>query len=187
MIKGIIFDMVGPLLQKKPEYVFNEATETAEIIHKQNNFLDDKKFIQALRENKITKEYSLKEIVQQIVSKYCKIQEIWSELLPKLKDNYKLAIINNGPAMTIPYFKKENNFEEFFPIFINSSEVNLEKPDSKIYLMVLNQMGLKSEECIFIDDTKDNVLGAEKIGIKGLLFTDYQKLLTDLKSLDINV
>jgi HAD superfamily hydrolase (TIGR01549 family) len=185
MIKGIIFDMVGPLLQKNPVYVFDEVIETAEKI--KNNFPNDKEFIKALGENEVTKRYSLEEIAQKVVSKYCKISEIWNILLPKLKENYKLGIINNGTAITIPYFKKENNFDEFFSIFINSSEVNIEKPDSRIYLLALEQMNLKPEECVFIDDMMDNVLGAEKIGMKGLLFTNYTKLITDLISFNIDI
>jgi FMN phosphatase YigB (HAD superfamily) len=121
------------------------------------------------------------------VLKYCKVREIWNILLPKLKNNYKLGVLNNGTAITIPYFKKENNFNEFFPTFINSSEVNLEKPDSKIYLMTLEQMGLKPEESVFIDDTEKNVFGAKNVGMYGLLFTNYQNLLIDLKSLGINL
>lgn len=101
--------MIGPLLQKNSEYVLDEVVETAEKI--KNNFPNDKEFIKALRKNEITKKYSLEEIAQKIVSKYCKIPEIWNILLPKLKENYKLSIINNGTAITIPYFKKENNFD----------------------------------------------------------------------------
>jgi len=185
MIKGIIFNMVGPLLQKNPEYVLDEIIETAEKMR--NHFLNDKEFIKALGKNEITKKYSLEEIAKRIVSKYGKIPEIWNILLPKLKENYKLGIINNGTAITIPYFKKENNFDEFFQTFINSSGVDIEKLDSRIYLMVLEQMKLKPEECVFIDDTMDNVLGAEKVGMKGVLFTDYQKLRADLEAFNISV
>jgi putative hydrolase of the HAD superfamily len=181
MIKGIIFDMVGPLLQKNPDYVFDGVVETAENL--KSKFSDDKKFIEALKKNEITQKYSLEEIAQKIVSKYSKIPQIWNNLLPKLKENYKLGIINNGTAITLPYFKKENNFDEFFKIFINSSEVNIEKPDSRIYLLILEQMKLKPEECIFVDDTMGNILGAEKVGMKGLLFTNYENLLVDLSSL----
>ncbi len=185
MIKGVIFDMVGPLLHKNPEYVYDEVIETAEKI--KDLFSNDKEFIQTIKENEITKKYSQEDIAKKIVSKYCKIPEIWNTLLPKLKENYKLGIINNGTAITIPYFKMENNFNEFFSTFINSSEVNIEKPDSKIYLMALEQMRLKPEECLFIDDTRDNVSGAEKIGMKGLLFTNYKNLINDLKSLRVKV
>jgi putative hydrolase of the HAD superfamily len=185
MVKGIIFDMVGPLLQKKPGYVFDEVIETAEKMR--SLFPNDKEFVQALGKNEITKGYSKEEIAEKIVSKYQKIPGIWSELLPKLKGSYSLGVINNGTAITIPYFKKENNFDEFFSIFINSSEVGIEKPDSRIYLMALGQMRLKPEETIFIDDTEENVFGAEKIGMRGILFTNYQNLLIDLRSLGINI
>jgi len=40
MIKGIIFDMVGPLLQEDPGYVFDEAGEVAEEMR--NVFATDK-------------------------------------------------------------------------------------------------------------------------------------------------
>lgn len=177
--------MVGPLLQKDPGYVFDEVVETAEGI--KSLFPSDKEFIQALRENEVTKGYSKEEIAEKIVSKYCKIPGIWSELLPKLKDVYGLGVINNGTAITIPCFKKENSFDEFFSVFINSSEAGLEKPDSRIYLMALGQMGLKPEETAFIDDTKENVLGAEKVGMQGILFTNYQNLLIDLRSIGISI
>ncbi len=185
MIKGIIFDMVGPLLQKNPGYVFDEVVEAAEKMR--GLFPNDKEFIAALGRSEITKKYSQEEIAEKIALKYSKIPEIWNELLPKIKGDYALGVINNGTAITVPYFKKENNFDEFFSIFINSSEVGLEKPDSRIYLMALNQMKLKPEEAVFIDDTEENILGAEKIGMQGILFTDYQSLLIDLKSSGINI
>lgn len=185
MIKGIIFDMVGPLLQKNPGYVFDEVVEAAERMR--SLFSSDKEFIAAFGESRIAKKYSQEEIAKKIVSKYCKIPEIWNELLPKIKGFYSLGVINNGTAITVPYFKKENNFDEFFSTFINSSEVNLEKPDSGIYLLALEQMKLKPEESIFIDDTEENVLGARKVGMQGILFADYQSLLIDLKSLGINI
>jgi HAD superfamily hydrolase (TIGR01509 family) len=183
MIKGIIFDMVGPLLQKCPDYVFDALVETAEKIR--SDSLNDGEFIQALKKNEITKQYPLEEIAKRIVFKYCKIQQIWDELLPRLKSKHMLGIINNGTAITIPYFKEKNKFDEFFTVFINSSEVMIEKPDGRIYTIASEQMGLKTTECVFIDDTEKNVLGANIVGMKGVLFTNYQNLLADLKSFNV--
>lgn len=185
MIKGIIFDMVGPLLREDPGYVFDDVVETAERMR--GLFTDDEEFVLALGKNETTQKYPREEIAKKIALKYRKIPEIWSELLPRLKGAYGLGVINNGTAITVPYFKKENNFGEFFSIFINSSEVGLEKPDRRVYLMALEQMKLKPEEAVFIDDTEENVLGARKIGMQGILFTDYQNLMIDLKSLGVDL
>ena len=48
------------------------------------------------------------------------------------------------------------------------------KPDPEIYKILLNRYDLKAEECVFIDDTEENVIGAEKLGIKGIVFTGYE-------------
>ena len=46
-------------------------------------------------------------------------------------------------------------------------------------------MGMKPEEAIFIDNMKENVVGARKVGIKSILFIGYKPLVRDLKALKI--
>ena len=48
------------------------------------------------------------------------------------------------------------------------------KPDQEIYKILLDRYGLKAEECVFIDDTEENVRSAEKLGFKGIVFTGYE-------------
>ena len=38
---------------------------------------------------------------------------------------------------------------------------------------MLNRYGLKAEECVFIDDTEENVRSAEELGFTGIVFTGY--------------
>jgi len=35
----------------------------------------------------------------------------------------------------------------------------------------------------FIDDKKENIVGAEQLGIKGILFSSYQDLISELEKL----
>lgn len=49
-----------------------------------------------------------------------------------------------------------------------SSEVNLKKPDPKIYRAFLRKFDLHAEDCIFIDDDPQNVAGAEQVGMAGI-------------------
>jgi len=181
MIKAIIFDMVGPLLQKDPNYQKNELVEEVESLasmYKDTNQLENE-----LKINARTKEFSEEEIAKRAVKKYIKIYQIWNELLPALKkQGFKLAVVNNGTSLTIPFFKKENKFEEFFSIFINSSEEGIEKPNPEIYILACKKLGVEPEECIFIDDLEENVLGAKKVGMIGFVYKDYQSLIHDLSS-----
>ncbi len=95
---------------------------------------------------------------------------IW-DLLPDLKKrNFKLAVINNGTGLTLEKFKHKNNFSQYFDLFINSSEEGIEKPDPQIYLLACERLGVTPGECVFIDDTTENVEAAEKLGMAGFLY-----------------
>ncbi|WP_323787847.1 HAD family phosphatase [Psychroserpens sp.] len=93
------------------------------------------------------------------------------EFLQNLKqeNKYKLILLSNTNEIHINWVKEKVSFyEEFkscFDQFYLSHEINLRKPNEDIYQFVLKQNNLKAEECLFIDDTKDNTDTASKLGI----------------------
>jgi epoxide hydrolase-like predicted phosphatase len=141
---------------------------------------NDEQLMKLLAENEVTAGLTTDEIALRVVNKYRKISRVWNELLPKLKDKYRLAIINNGMGLTIPYFKKENNFEEYFEFFINSSEEGISKPDAEIFLLACRRLGVGPEECVFVDDVERNVKGAENIGMTGIVYKGYEDFAQQL-------
>ncbi|MBI3952485.1 MAG: HAD-IA family hydrolase [Candidatus Doudnabacteria bacterium] len=183
MIKAIIFDMVGPLLKKRPNYKFDEVIQIAEELS--DRILDPYDFIHALKQNEITKNFSVQEIAERVTGKFCQVEEVWQELLPGLGQKYKLAVVNNGTSITIPYFKKQYPFSQFFEIFINSSEVKLEKPAPNIYHLACQKLQVSPQGCIFIDDTQQNVKGAEEVGMQGIVWKDFDSLKSKLISFGV--
>jgi len=78
-------------------------------------------------------------------------------------------------------------FDHFalFDDIVISGEVGVCKPDPAIYRLLLNRIGRRPEECIFIDDMPANVAGAEALGITGLRFHSPEQLEADLRGLGI--
>jgi len=185
MIKGIIFDTIGPLLRKREDYLPDAVVQFAEKLA--DSIKNDDELISRLKKDIITSDYTIDEIATRIVDKYEKIPGVWDNLLPKLKINYQLAVINNGMGITIPRFKEKNNFAEFFPIFINSAKVEISKPAAKIYQLALEEIGLTAADCVFIDDDQKNVAGAERLGLKGIVYKNYNDLIAGLKKLNIKI
>ena len=68
-----------------------------------------------------------------------------------------------------------------------SFKVGMTKPDPKMYQMFLEEYALRAEDCVFIDDTAENVEAARQIGFKGIVFTSYEELQTELEKLGINM
>lgn len=61
-----------------------------------------------------------------------------------------------------------NLFSKVFFTF----DVRLLKPDLKIYRHVLKRAGIKPQETLFLDDSPQNVLAAQQVGIYALLIDD---------------
>lgn len=84
---------------------------------------------------------------------------------------YKLILLSNTNAFHIEQvienmtLERYNRFKACFDPFYLSHEIHLSKPSANIYEFVLNENNLKAEECIFIDDTKENTDAAAALGI----------------------
>src|SRR5690606_22455386 len=93
------------------------------------------------------------------------------DFLKELKNTstYKLILLSNTNELHIEWIKEHVGFYEAFKscfdVFYLSHEINLRKPNKDIFDFVLNKNTLKADECLFIDDNKDNIKTAEKLGL----------------------
>ena len=62
-----------------------------------------------------------------------------------------------------------------------SFQVGLTKPDPRMYRLLLEQYQLHAEECLFIDDTEENVSIARELGFEGIVFQSFEHLQEQLK------
>ncbi|MDB9961802.1 HAD family phosphatase [Oceanihabitans sp.] len=91
------------------------------------------------------------------------IQELAQE------NKYKLILLSNTNELHINWVKEHiafyEDFKNCFDQFYLSHEIQLRKPNANIYEFVLKQNDLKPQECLFIDDTKENTDAATKLDI----------------------
>ena len=103
------------------------------------------------------------------------------EWIDALKDaGYKLYCITNFTPAGYEQCYDYISFIERFDGCIFSFREGIAKPDPEIYMTLLRRYDLKAEECVFIDDTEENVLSAEKLGFAGILFTGYEDAIARL-------
>jgi putative hydrolase of the HAD superfamily len=85
---------------------------------------------------------------------------------------YRLFLLSNTNELHISWIQKDwgselyNEFKNCFEEFYLSHEIGLRKPNVAIYEFVLQENNLKAEETFFIDDTLENTIAAEELGIK---------------------
>lgn len=92
--------------------------------------------------------------------------------LSKLKEAG--CILGIGTDMTIEYQLKKLEKLQMLPFFdfvVSSEEVNVEKPDAKLFLTCAMKAGVSPEECLFIgDNLNKDVLGAKAAGMEALWY-----------------
>lgn len=96
----------------------------------------------------------------------------------------KIFLLTNYPEWMFEYhYANVFTFTEFVDGKIVSGKVKQVKPNAEIYKTLLNKYALKPEECVFIDDRAENIEGAQKLGIEGIVFTTQQEVETKLSKI----
>jgi len=70
-----------------------------------------------------------------------------------------------------------------FDIAVISAEVGLHKPQPEIYLLASKRLGVEPEQCVFIDDLRENCAGAEAVGMTAILHRDVAASVARLEEL----
>jgi len=92
------------------------------------------------------------------------------------------AILSNIGDTVLANMLSEHKWLNRFDVLVWSYQLHMAKPDPAIFQHTLKQLGTRPEETLFIDDKQVNIDAANAIGMKGLLFTNVEKLRADLEA-----
>src|SRR6185436_549801 len=76
-----------------------------------------------------------------------------------------------------------DSFPELFDGVVISGEVGLHKPQAEIFELGAKLIGLDPSDCVFVDDLRENCVGAEAVGMTAVLHRDTPKTLERLEEL----
>lgn len=195
MIKNVVFDIGRVLLEFNPkEYLVKKYKEDslAEALHSavfaSSEWLD-------LDKGSITDEEAVSIFSSRHAEYKTYIEEVmgdWNniltpiegtvELLERLKrSGYKIILLSNFHLSAFEQVYQRYSFLRLADEMIISSKINMLKPSREIYQHMLYSLSIKPEETLFIDDTEENIEGAEKIGINAIRFENPEQLEIELR------
>lgn len=124
--------------------------------------------------------------IHEIMKENMETRKINFELLETIKDlkskNYKIGLLSNNYIKLRQQMIDEDTIKCFDSVVV-SSEVGYQKPQLEIFDILFNDLGLKSNELIFIDDSESSLEGADKIGYTPILYKDNETLKSELSSI----
>jgi epoxide hydrolase-like predicted phosphatase len=110
-------------------------------------------------------------------------------LVQRLKAaGYKVGIVSNTtPDMEERLRERFPELLEIFHDIIGSGDVQLAKPDPRIWQLAMERLGVEPGESVFADDMRSYAAAATDLGMRGFHFTGYEQFVTDLGSIGVNV
>lgn len=95
-------------------------------------------------------------------------------------DKYKTAMLSNASS-NIRDLYKGTDLNQYFDQLILSYQVGVIKPDRRIYQLTDDRLGVRPDECVFADDNPTNVAAATACGMKGIVYTDFDTYIAELR------
>ena len=199
MIKNIVFDIGGVLVEFEPEKLMKRAGMPEEKLEDwmkasvrskwwpemDRGFFEEEELLRFMQEDspEFSKELAwFMETGKREVVEPFDYSEGW---LKSLKERgYHNYLLTNYPDSFFELHSRERfTFMPYVDGQIVSAVVELIKPDPNIYRVLLKTYGLKAEECVFIDDRRENVETAKKLGFHGICFESFEQATAQLEEL----
>ncbi len=94
--------------------------------------------------------------------------------LQRLKDKYILGVVSDTwPSLERVFINK--SLRKYFSTFVMSSIYGSYKAEKVLFKIAIEEIGVKPEEVIFIDDSESNLIAAEDFGMIPILIDRYDR------------
>lgn len=104
-------------------------------------------------------------------------------ILDLKRRGYQVFILSNYGQQAFEANAKVYPFLKDVDGMVISYQVEMVKPNLKIYQYLAEKYQIKPEEAVFLDDRKENVDGAAACGFSGIVFENYKQAREELERL----
>ena len=103
-------------------------------------------------------------------------------LANKLKDsNFKIGMVTDNKADRMKSIIEYHKWHSFFDGIVVSADVGSKKDQEEIFLKAYELLELRPEECVFIDNSRENLIAPSSLGTNVIFFDHNENDLTRLK------
>ncbi len=192
MIKSIIFDWGGVLIESPSNKIISYCANYLDVSY--NSMYEEyRKYKPIFQKGLITENMLWENICNELTLKIPRIKSLWKEafkaaynerkkvfsVVKKLKeDGFKIGFLSNTELPSVEFFNELDY--DLFDILVFSCFEGVRKPELKIYDIIIGKLSLNPNEILFIDDSIENILAANQIGINTIQYKDFNQFYSEL-------
>lgn len=201
MLKAVIFDMDGVIIDSEPIY-FKVANE---IFHELGIRVSEEEihsYVGTTSKNmwsKIKQKHGLDcpvgDLIKMEIDNYIDyllykedikpIDKVTDFIEDLHKNNIKLALASSAARLSIKIIVKKFKLEDYFKIRISGEEIKNGKPAPDIFLHASDYLDAKPDECVVVEDSTNGVKAAKAAGMKCIGYKNINSGNQDLSSSDM--
>ena len=173
MIKNIVLDMGNVCCKWDVSYIASQLASS----------LEEKDYI--IKHLFQTKQWA--QLDQGVLS----LQDAKKQLIDEMEEfikrykgkGYQFYLLSNCSMQFYQYYQSKSIFQHFKELYTSAKYQKI-KPNLDIYQDFLSRYHLKANECLFVDDLKENIDAAIKVGMKVFV---YQQNIQELEKYIENI
>jgi len=105
------------------------------------------------------------------------------DLMAELRDEgYRMAMLTNNVREWEPLWRPMLPVDEIFETVVDSGFVGCRKPESRIYAITLERVGIEPGACLFLDDIEVNCEGARRAGMHAVHFRENEQAIAEIRA-----
>lgn len=191
-IKAILFDMDGVLIDAK-DWHYEALNQALNLFGMEISRYDHLVTYDGLPTKKklemLTSERGLpiglhsfindmkQEFTFQLAYTKCKPTFVHQYALSKLKaQNFKMAACSNSIRKTMDILFERASINEYFDFYLSNEDVSESKPSPEMYLLAMERLGLRPEECLILEDNEHGIKAAKASGGHLLIINDVHEV-----------
>ncbi|WP_103641058.1 HAD family hydrolase [Campylobacter concisus] len=188
MIKAIIFDMDGVLIEAK-DWHYEALNKALRLFGMEISRYDHLVTYDGLPTRRKLEMLSLErnlprglhkfinemkqQYTMQMVYNLCKPRFYHEYALSNLKkDGYKMAVCSNSIRETIEIMMKCASLDIYLDFYVSNQDVKNGKPDPEMYNKAIEKMHLSPSECMIVEDNENGIKAAKASGANVMIVAD---------------
>lgn len=188
MIKAIVFDCFGVLISDAL------AVMVAEIKHKDPKAAQEILVIlNAAGKGQITRErasdaaaalfgMTTEAYVHKVQSGEVKNYELLDYIV-ELRKTYKTGMLSNVSIGGLAVRFTPEELSRCFDEVVASGDIGYAKPEARAYEIAAERLGVRLDECVFIDDREEYCRGARDVGMQTITYVSFAGMKAELERL----
>ena len=109
-------------------------------------------------------------------------EQLLNFIREKKQNGSKIAVLSNVAQYSFDQFFSKEEQAELFDELVLSGNEGVSKPDVRIFEIACERLGENPENCVFVDDSPENILAAEKLGMRGIVYVDFEGFESQIKA-----